>query len=69
MIGKNSLGLNRPRLHYQSFKKCFISNDLDGTEDDVLWTEQYDKSDTDNMYNDTQTDFSEEGDNNEFWGF
>ena len=41
---------------------CSISNDLDNTEDDVLWAEQYDKSDTDsnkegdNMYDDTQTD-------------
>ena len=41
------------------FKKCSISNDLDDTEDDVLWTEQQDKSDTDSdeegdkMYDDT----------------
>jgi len=27
--------------------KCSISTDLDGTEDDVLWNEQHDKSDTD----------------------
>ena len=37
---------------------CSISNDLDGTEDDVLWDERHDKSDTDsdekgnNMYDD-----------------
>ena len=44
----------------KSFKKCSISNDLDGTEDDILWNEQHNKSDTDKegdeMYDDTQTD-------------
>jgi hypothetical protein len=37
-------------------KKCSISNDLDGMEDDVLWDEQRDKSDSDeegdDMYDD-----------------
>ena len=43
----------------KSFKKCSISNDLDGTEDDVLWDGQHDRSDTDSneeggkMYDDT----------------
>jgi len=43
-------------------KKCSIINDFDGTEDEVLWAEQPDKSDIDsdeegdNMYDDTQTD-------------
>jgi len=41
-------------------KKCSISNDLDGTEDDILWDERHDKSDSeeegDDMYDDTQTD-------------
>ena len=46
----------------KSFKKYSINNDLDGMEDEVLWAEQYDKSDTDSdkeggdMYDDTQTD-------------
>jgi len=31
----------------QSFKKCSFSNDLGGAEDDILWEEQHDKSDTD----------------------
>ncbi|KAK2146628.1 hypothetical protein LSH36_594g03053 [Paralvinella palmiformis] len=52
------------RQAYKEFdrKKCSISNDLDGAEDDVLWAEQYDKSDTDSdeesndMYNDTRID-------------
>ena len=36
-----------PAIIYKCFKKCSISNDLDGTGDDVLWAEQYDKSDSD----------------------
>jgi len=35
-----------PAIITKSFKKCSISNDLDGTEDDELWAEQYDKSNT-----------------------
>ena len=61
----------------KSFKKCSISNDLDGTEDDLLWAEQYDKSEEggDNMYDEMVTHeqiqqmFSEESDDDEFWGF
>jgi len=50
-----------PNIITKSFKKCSISNDLDGMEDDVLWDEQYDKSDTDSakegdeMYDDMMT--------------
>ena len=45
-MSENGLGLNRPR------------SDLDGMEDDVMWAEQYAKSDTgpdeedDDMYDD-----------------
>jgi len=46
-----------PAIITKSFKKCYIINDLDGTEDDVLWAEEYDKSDTDS--NDTRTDTSD----------
>ena len=61
-------------------KKCSISNDLGGTEDDVLWAEQNDKSDTDSeeegddMYDEMviheqiQQMFCEEADYDEFWG-
>jgi len=48
-----------PAIITKSFKKCSISNDFDGTEDDVLWDEQHDKADTDSdeegdeMYDDT----------------
>ena len=51
-----------PAIISKSFKKCSISNDLDGMEDDVLWAEQHDKSNTDSdeggdeMYDDAQTD-------------
>jgi len=63
------------------FKKCSISNDLDGMEDDVLWAKQYEKSDTDSeedgddMYDEMVTHkqiqqmFSEESDDVEFFGF
>ena len=50
-----------PTIITKSFKKCCISNDLDVTEDDVLWDEQHDKSDTDSdkegdeMYDDMMT--------------
>ena len=53
-------------------------SDLDGTEDDVLWAEQHDKSNTDSdkegndIYDDMMTHeqiFSEESDNDQFWGF
>jgi len=43
------------------FKKCSINNDLEGMEDDVLWDEQHDKSNTvsdkndDKMYDDMMT--------------
>ena len=51
-----------PSIISKSLKKCSISNDLDGTEDDVLSAEEYDKSDTDSdeegvdMYDDRHTD-------------
>jgi len=52
-----------PAIITKSFKKCFISNYLDGTED-VLWVEQHNKSDSDeegdNMYDEIQQIFSEE---------
>ena len=36
-----------PAIITKQFKKCSISNDLDGMKDDVLWAEQHDKSYTD----------------------
>ena len=72
-------GWKRPGIKstLQSFKKCAISNDLDGTEDNVLWDEQYDISDTDSegeyydmtTHKQIQQTFSEESDDDEFWGF
>jgi len=43
-----------PAIITKSFKKYSISNYLDGTEDDVLWDEQHDKSDTDSDEEDYQ---------------
>jgi len=48
-----------PAIISISFKKCSISNDLDGTEEVELWDEHHDKSDTDEegnkMYDDMLT--------------
>ena len=68
-----------PAIITKLFKKCSISNDLDGTEDYVLWAEQHNKSHTDsnkegnNMYHDMMTHeqiqhmFGEESGDDEFW--
>ena len=77
-VVENGLGLNLPAIVTKSFKKCSISYDLDGPEDDVLWAEQYDKSDTDSdekgdvmydgimTYEQIQQVFSEENDDDLF---
>jgi hypothetical protein len=67
----------------RAFKKCSISNSLDGSEDDILWNEAQDTemtsdndddSDSDEMFDDVMTDaqfaqiFDEESDT-EFEGF
>ncbi|KAK2145597.1 hypothetical protein LSH36_669g01023 [Paralvinella palmiformis] len=70
-------GARKPKFFYET-----KSNDLDGTEDEVLWDEQHDKSDTDsdeegkNMYGDMMTYeqiqqmFNEDSDDDdEFLGF
>ena len=36
-----------PTIITKLFKKCSIHNYLDDMEDDILWDEQHDKSDTD----------------------
>ena len=66
----------------KSFKKCSISNKLDGTEDDALWTdsgdvdmETEDDSDDGEMYDDEMTDaqfakiFEDDDSDTEFLGF
>ena len=69
-----------PAIIVKSFKKCSISNRMDGTEDDELWTENnddemdVDDSDDDELYDDIMTNarftqiFDEESDT-EFEGF
>ena len=37
------------------FKKCSISNNLDGTEDDILWTDVRHDTDEDCIYDDLLT--------------
>ena len=62
-VGENGLGFKStpPSLPNcsRSASITSISNDLYGMEDDVLWAEQYDKSDTDekgdNVYDDMMT--------------
>ena len=50
-----------PAIISKSLKKCSISNDLDGMEDDELWDKHHDKSDTesdkegDEIYDDILT--------------
>jgi len=71
--------LPTPAIISKSFKKCSISNDLDGTEDDELWDEHHNKSDTDKetdkMYDDMLTHeqiqqmFNEDSDDDKFLGF
>ena len=68
-----------PAIIYKCFKKCSISNDLDGMEDDILWDKQHEKFDSDeegnDMYDDTITHeqiqqmFNEDSDDDEFLGF
>jgi len=65
-----------PIIISKSFKECSISNDLDGTEDDELWGEHRNKSDSDEegdeMYDDMLTHeqiqqmFNEDSDGDEF---
>jgi len=62
-VSENGLWIKSTTPSLLNRSSTSISNDLYGTEDDdVLWAEQYDKSDTDsdeegdNMYDDTRTD-------------
>jgi len=74
-VGENGLGF----YHYKIIQKVFISNDLDGTEDDVLLDEQHVKSDSDEegneIYDDMMTHkqiqqmFIQDSDDDEFLGF
>ena len=79
VICHHTVYINGTPLLPNNYKKCSISNDLDGTKDDVLWAEQYDKSDTNSnegdMFDDMMTHeqiqqmLSKESDDEEFWGF
>lgn len=70
-----------PSIIVKAFKKCSISNAMDGTEDDELWTEQEtdmdvaDDSEMDEIYDDAMTDdqfrhlFEDDDSDTEFLGF
>ena len=67
----------------RSFKKCGISNSINGTEDDILWEEEAnpkqeskdDESEDEDVYDDKLTEeqwrslFGESDDEDEFEGF
>ncbi len=46
----------------KSFKKCCISNALDGSEDDILWAESSDTNSVQDDYEETESESSEEDD-------
>jgi len=48
-VGEDGLGFYQTAIITKSFRSASISNDLDGMEDNVLWDEQHDKSDTDSI--------------------
>ena len=70
-----------PAIIVRAFKKCSITNELDGTEDDILWQDDRDApcADSDNegeeMYDDMLTTeqmiqmLEEEDSDEEFLGF
>ena len=71
---------NSKEMVERSFKKCGISNALDGTEDDLVWEEEEDSSQVEeepdcNVYDDRITPeqwqelFGESDDEEEFHGF
>ena len=45
----------------RSFKKCFISNALDGSEDDILWEDGGEDKDDSNWVTDNYSVMSDDG--------
>ena len=48
-----------------SFKKCFISNDLDGSEDDILWEDDGEDKDDSDWVTDNDSVMSDDGGSDE----
>jgi len=49
----------------RSFKKCFISNGLDGSEDDILWEGDGEDKDDSDWVTDSDTVMSDDGEPDE----
>ena len=49
----------------RSFKKCCISNALDGSEDDVLWEDDVEDKDDRNWVTDNDSVMSDDGESDE----
>ena len=49
----------------RSFKKCSISNALDGSEDDILWEDDGEDKDDSDWVTDNESVMSDEGESDE----
>ena len=57
---------NPESIIIRSFKKCCISNALDGSEDDILWEDDgEDKDDSDWVMTDNDSVMSDDGESDE----
>ena len=55
-----------PVEHYlRSFKKCCISNALDGSEDDILWEDDGEDKDDSDWVTDNDSVMSDDGESDE----
>jgi len=48
-----------------SFKKCCISNDLDGSEDDIVWEDDGEDKDDSDWVTDNDSVMSDDGESDE----
>jgi len=49
----------------RSFKKCYISNALDGSEDDILWEDGGEDKDDSDWVTDSDSVMSDDGESDE----
>jgi hypothetical protein len=49
----------------RSFKKCCVSNTLDGSEDDILWKDDGEDKDASDWVTDNDTVMSDDGESDE----
>jgi hypothetical protein len=52
-------------IFVRSFKKCCISNALDGSEDDLLWEDDGEDKDDSDWVTDNDSDMSDNGESDE----